>query len=91
MDFLKAIGPKNPISGSESVPPPVTCTADDSLRTVIERLATRSVHRIYVVDGDNMNITGIVTLRDVIACFVYEPPDHFDNYLGFAIEEMLNR
>jgi len=76
---------------NKSVAPPVTCAADASLWCVIESLAVRSSHRIYMVEGDDMKVLGVVTLRDIIACFIYEPPDHFDNYLGFAIEEMLNR
>ncbi|XP_020254490.1 SNF1-related protein kinase regulatory subunit gamma-1-like isoform X2 [Asparagus officinalis] len=89
LEFLKAIGPTNPISGSKYMAPPITCSTDACLESVIESLAIKMVHRIYVVDG-NMSVIGVVTLRDVISCFIYEPPDHFDNYLGFAIEEMLN-
>lgn len=91
MDFLMAIGPKNPISGSPSVASPVTCTTNSSLISVIENLSLRQVHRIYVVEAESMNVLGVVTLRDVISCFIHEPADHFDNYLGFAIEEMLNK
>ncbi|KAK9276779.1 hypothetical protein L1049_006315 [Liquidambar formosana] len=71
--------------------PPITCKLDSTLGTVIHILATKSVHRIYVVDGEEDEVVGVITLRDVISCFIFEPPNHFDSYFGFAVQEMLNQ
>lgn len=64
---------------------------DSTLGSVIQTLASKSVHRIYAVAGENNEIVGVITLRDVISCFIYEPPNHFDNYFGFALQEMLDQ
>ncbi|KAG1346294.1 Cystathionine beta-synthase, core [Cocos nucifera] len=83
MDFMKTIG--------YTTASPATCSPDACLGIVIDSLALKSVHRIYVVEGDDGELVGVVTLRDVISCFIYEPPNHFDNYFGFAMKEMLNQ
>ncbi|KAL7110216.1 hypothetical protein ACP275_05G011000 [Erythranthe tilingii] len=72
---------------------PITCKHDATLGSVIDTLASRSVHRIYVVSsGENSKaIIGVITLRDVISCFIHEPPKFFDNYFGFAAQELLNQ
>ncbi|KAH1031274.1 hypothetical protein J1N35_043448 [Gossypium stocksii] len=68
---------------------PITCRVDSTLGTVIQSLATKRVHRIYIVDENE--VTGVITLRDVISCFIFEPPNFFDNYFGFSVKEMLNK
>lgn len=68
-----------------------TCAPDARLGSVIDSLALKSVHRIYVVEGDDHEVVGVVTLRDVISCFINEPANHFDDYFGFAMKEMLNQ
>lgn len=73
------------------VMPPITCKLDSTLGTVIHSLASKSVHRIYVVDGEEDRVAGVITLRDVISCFIFEPPTHFDNYYGFSAKEMLDQ
>jgi hypothetical protein len=35
------------------------------------------------VDGD-LEVVGVVTLRDVISCFIHEPPGYWDTYLASA-------
>ena len=82
MDFLKTIDPARPM---------VTCKSDDQLGIVLDRLASASAHRVYVVDGDDSELVGVVTLRDVISCFVYEPPGHFDAYFVFTMKDMLSQ
>ncbi|XP_039023760.1 LOW QUALITY PROTEIN: SNF1-related protein kinase regulatory subunit gamma-1-like [Hibiscus syriacus] len=69
---------------------PVTCKVDSTLGGVIQNLATKKVHRVYVVADEN-EVIGVITLRDVISCFIYEPPNFFDNYFGFSVREMLNK
>ncbi|KAL5122301.1 SNF1-related protein kinase regulatory subunit gamma-1-like [Glycine soja] len=68
----------------------ITCKPDSTLQGVIHTLASQSIHRIYVVDGQD-EVVGVITLRDVISCFVTEPPYNFDDYYGFAVKEMLNQ
>ncbi|KAG8473265.1 hypothetical protein CXB51_035189 [Gossypium anomalum] len=68
---------------------PITCKVDSTLGSVIQSLATKRVHRIYIVDENE--VTGVITLRDVISCFIFEPPNFFDNYFGFSVIEMLNK
>ena len=69
---------------------PITCKLDSTLGSVIYSLASKSVHRVYVVAGLD-EVVGVITLRDVISCFIDEPPNHFDNYFGFTMKEMLNQ
>ncbi|CAN8239142.1 unnamed protein product [Cochlearia groenlandica] len=71
--------------------PAITCKPDSTLGSVINSLASRSVHRVYVETGDDNELYGVITLRDVISCFVSEPPNYFENCLGFSVKEMLNR
>ena len=74
------------------VMPPITCRMESTLGSVIHILASKSVHRIYVVADDKEDeVVGVITLRDVISCFIYEPPNHLDNYFGFSPKEMLNQ
>lgn len=70
---------------------PITCNLDSTLSSVIHTLASKSVHRIYVLAGQDDEVVGVITLRDVISCFIFEPPNHFDNYFGFATKEILNK
>ncbi|KAM1517937.1 hypothetical protein EV1_020780 [Malus domestica] len=56
-----------------------------------KNIVGNSIHRIHVVAGEEGEVVGVITLRDVISCFIYEPPNHFDNYMGFAVKEMLNQ
>ncbi|GFP80035.1 snf1-related protein kinase regulatory subunit gamma-1-like [Phtheirospermum japonicum] len=70
---------------------PITCKPDSTLSNVIDTLATRGVHRIYMVADEHNEVLGVITLRDVISCFINEPPKFFDNYFGFAAQEILNQ
>ncbi|KAL3511161.1 hypothetical protein ACH5RR_030562 [Cinchona calisaya] len=85
-DFMNTVASATPHTGK--VIRPITCKPDETLGNVIHKLASHSVHRIYVV-GDDNGVTGVITLRDVISCFIFEPPNFFDNYFGFAAQEML--
>ncbi|KAI9169028.1 hypothetical protein LWI28_005758 [Acer negundo] len=88
-DFMNTVVSTNPDSGR--VMPPITCRMESTLGNVIHSLASNSVHRIYVVaDHKEDEVVGVITLRDVISCFIYEPPNHLDNYFGFSPKEMLN-
>ena len=70
--------------------PPVTCVKSDSLGKVVQTLASKNLYRIYVVD-ETTRLRGVITLRDIIACFVSEPPDFFDGYFGGAFKEAFNK
>ncbi|KAK6922054.1 CBS domain [Dillenia turbinata] len=87
MDFINTITASSEETGK--VKQPITCKLDSTLGSVIHSLASKSVHRIYVV-GNEDEVIGIITLRDVISCFILEPSNHLDNYFGFAVKELLN-
>ncbi|XP_065863081.1 SNF1-related protein kinase regulatory subunit gamma-1-like [Euphorbia lathyris] len=80
MDFMITVSSNKEVG---RVLPPITCKTDVTLGGVIDRLASNSIHRIYVVAGDGNEVVGVITLRDVISCFIYEPPNHSDDYFGF--------
>ncbi|KAF8216166.1 hypothetical protein K438DRAFT_1560657 [Mycena galopus ATCC 62051] len=44
----------------------VICTATDSLRTLLELIKKRRVHRLVVVEGEKGRLLGIITLSDVL-------------------------
>ena len=48
------------------------CTADDTLRTIAERLAVPGVRRLIVVEASTHRVEGIVSLSDV-ATFLMQP------------------
>ena len=45
------------------LPPP--CSKDDTLRTVVERLALPGVRRLVVVQPDTRRVEGLISLSDV--------------------------
>ncbi|KAK1312177.1 SNF1-related protein kinase regulatory subunit gamma-1-like [Acorus calamus] len=73
MDFMNTIASLNRNSGREAVIPPITCASNATLGNVIEVLASKAVHRVYIVEGEDCDVVGVVTLRDVISCFIHEP------------------
>ncbi|CAN6675974.1 unnamed protein product [Malus baccata var. baccata] len=87
-DFISTIMTTSEIG---KVMQPITCKPESTLGNLIESFASKSLHRIHVVAGEEGEVVGVITLRDVISCFIYEPPNHFDNYMGFAVKEMLNQ
>lgn len=70
---------------------PITCKLGSTLCSVIDTLASKLVHRMYVTAENDDEVVGVITLRDVISCFIYEPPNFFDNYFGFSAQEMLGK
>ncbi|XP_020217607.1 SNF1-related protein kinase regulatory subunit gamma-1-like [Cajanus cajan] len=87
MDFMNKIASASRETGK--VTQPITCKPDSTLHDVIHTLTSQSIHRIYVEDGQE-EVVGVITLRDVISCFVTEPPYHFDDYYGLAVKTILN-
>ncbi|OIW16903.1 hypothetical protein TanjilG_01768 [Lupinus angustifolius] len=88
MDFMSEIASLN--RDSRKVTRPITCKPDSTLQSVINNLASQSIHRIYAVN-EQEEVIGVITLRDVISSFITEPSYHFDDYYGFAVKEMLNQ
>ncbi|CAM8936440.1 unnamed protein product [Rhodiola kirilowii] len=68
------------------VVPPITCKVESTLGDVIHLLASKAVHRIYAVAGEDAEVVGVITLRDVISCFIFEPPNYLDEYFQFTGE-----
>ncbi|KAL5220801.1 hypothetical protein ABZP36_025514 [Zizania latifolia] len=53
----------------------ITCKREDSVKDIILKLDAEKRQRIYVVDEQG-NLDGLITLRDIIAKLVYEPPGY---------------
>lgn len=87
-DFMNTIAATS--EDTKKVISPITCTLNATLGEVISTLSSNSVHRIYVV-GDGNEVIGIITLRDVISCFITEPPNYLTEFHGPAIKEMLTK
>ncbi|KAI3452814.1 hypothetical protein Pfo_009477 [Paulownia fortunei] len=87
-DFITTVASATNDTGKTVTP--ITCKPDSTLGSVIDTLASRAVHRIYVVAGEQNEVLGVITLRDVISCFINEPPNFFDDYFGFAAQEILS-
>ncbi|XP_059315918.1 SNF1-related protein kinase regulatory subunit gamma-1-like isoform X2 [Lycium ferocissimum] len=85
-DFIITVGSET--HEPSKVATAITCKLDSTLGNVIEILASKSVHRIYVTTDEDNEVVGVITLRDVISCFIFEPPHFFDNYFGFSAQEM---
>ncbi|XP_052117663.1 SNF1-related protein kinase regulatory subunit gamma-1-like [Arachis duranensis] len=86
-DFMNKIAAATQETGK--IARPITCKPDATLGSVIHTLSSQSIHRIYAVN-EQEELVGVITLRDVISCFINEPSYHFDDYYGFAANEMLN-
>ena len=84
LDFMKTILEVEPQAG---LLPPVTCQKTDTIGQVINTLASKNLYRIYLVD-ETTRLLGVITLRDIIGCFVSEPVGYFDNYFGGAFEDL---
>lgn len=76
---------------SGKVVTPITCSLDSTLGNVMHILASKSVHRIYVVAGNGEEVIGVITLRDVISSFIFEPTNFFDNYFGTSGQEEVSK
>lgn len=83
-EFLKTVGAAILDSGLDA--PPLTCGPNDSLGSIIEKIASRYVHRIYVIEGTGPQVIGIITLRDIISCFITEPHDFLDSILRTTVK-----
>ena len=51
-----------------------TCIPSDTIGSVVQRLASLKVHRLYLVNSLGQPCA-VVALRDIIAKFVCEPPE----------------
>ncbi|CAK9195329.1 unnamed protein product [Sphagnum troendelagicum] len=85
IDFMKTVMEQEPETG---MLPPTTCENTANLGDVIEMLAKKTLPRIHIVDKSNQ-LVGVVTLRDIIGCFVSEPKDYFDDYFGGVFKETI--
>uniref|UniRef100_A0A0E0JSX5 CBS domain-containing protein n=1 Tax=Oryza punctata TaxID=4537 RepID=A0A0E0JSX5_ORYPU len=59
----------------------VTCKKEESIKETIFKLDAEKRQRIYVVDEQG-NLDGLITLRDIIAKLVYEPPGYFGDFFN---------
>lgn len=88
-DFMNTIASAARETGK--VITPITCNLASTLGNVIHILASKLVHRIYVEDANGGEVIGVITLRDVISCFIFEPPNFFDNCFGSLGQEVVNK
>ncbi|KAH6822395.1 Cystathionine beta-synthase protein [Perilla frutescens var. hirtella] len=88
-DFINTVA--SATDDNSKIVTPITCQPGSTLSSVIDTLSSRAVHRIYVVSGEHNEVLGVITLRDVISCFITEPPNFFDDYFGFAAQEILSQ
>eukprot|EP00128_Syssomonas_multiformis_P008673 Colp12_sorted_trinity150504_noHs@6729 len=56
-----------------NVNPPMTCSPSDPYITVLSRMVTGGMHRIWVVD-DKENPLGLIAMMDMLAIIVNPPP-----------------
>lgn len=87
-DFLNTIAATS--EENMKVVSPITCKLGSTLGDVISTLSSNSVHRIYVI-GDSNDVIGIITLRDVISCFITEPPNYSMEVHGYDVKDMLSK
>ncbi|KAF0927787.1 hypothetical protein E2562_036207 [Oryza meyeriana var. granulata] len=59
----------------------ITCKREESIKDIILKLDAEKRQRIYVVDEQG-NLDGLITLRDIIAKLVYEPPGYFGDFFN---------
>ncbi|CAK9197873.1 unnamed protein product [Sphagnum jensenii] len=85
VNFIKMVTEIEPETG---MLPPTTCENTAELGNVIDTLASKKLPRIHIVNKNNQ-LVGVVTLRDIIGCFVSEPKDYFDDYFGGMFKETL--
>ena len=62
----------------------ITCSRGDSVKDIILKLDAEKRQRIYVIN-DEGNLDGLITLRDIIAKLVYEPPGYFGDFFNGVI------
>ncbi|XP_062208716.1 SNF1-related protein kinase regulatory subunit gamma-1-like [Phragmites australis] len=62
----------------------ITCERGDTVKDIILKLDTEKRQRIYVVNEEG-NLDGLITLRDIIAKLVYEPPGYFGDFFNGVI------
>ncbi|WVZ67624.1 hypothetical protein U9M48_016676 [Paspalum notatum var. saurae] len=62
----------------------ITCSRGDSVKDIILKLDAEKRQRIYVVNEEG-NLDGLITLRDIIAKLVFEPPGYFGDFFNGVI------
>ncbi|KAI7738049.1 hypothetical protein M8C21_015207 [Ambrosia artemisiifolia] len=87
-DFMNTIAATS--EDNKKITSPITCKLGSTLGEVISTLASKCVHRVYVV-GDANDVIGIITLRDVISCFITEPPNYVMEVQGTTVKEILSK
>lgn len=85
-DFMNTIASEGHDSGEVMIP--ITCSLSSTIGNVIHILSSKMVHRVYVVTDSGKEVVGVITLRDIISCFIFEPPNYFENYLASSRQEV---
>lgn len=88
LEFMEILHSNSSASDPPRMMPAITCTKNTTLISIIETLSEKCIHRIYVID-DQSHVIGVVTLRDIISCFVTEPTDLLDDHFGGLFKYIL--
>ncbi|MCO5567119.1 hypothetical protein L7F22_020805 [Adiantum nelumboides] len=88
-EFMEILHSQSSKSGPVKMMPPVTCSRNATLEQVINILCERNIHRVYVTDDDD-HVVGVITLRDIISCFVVEPADFSEGYFDGSFKNVIN-
>lgn len=92
MDFINIVTVKT--KQKKSLPTtcftPIMHQPSSTLKDVIDTLASKGMHRTYLVD-ESSSLIGVVTIRDIISQFIIEPEGYFEAYFGGATLETINR
>ena len=62
----------------------VSCTPEDSLLTVIDKMVTCGVHRVWVVDRPSGVARGVVTMSDILQLLAIDPRSDQQGWLEGA-------
>ncbi|KAI5077787.1 hypothetical protein GOP47_0007611 [Adiantum capillus-veneris] len=89
LEFMEILHSQSSTLGPVKMMPAVTCSLRASLGQVIDILCERNIHRIYVTDDDD-HVVGVITLRDIISCFVVEPSDFREGYFDGSFKNVIN-
>lgn len=89
VEFMEILHSQSAISGPMKMMPAVTCSPKATLGQVIDILCERSIHRVYVTD-DQHHVVGVITLRDIISCFVVEPSDFSEGYFDGSFKNVMH-
>ncbi|KAH7294515.1 hypothetical protein KP509_27G004100 [Ceratopteris richardii] len=89
-EFMKTLTAHSSGSNPVKMMPAVTCSMKATLGQIIENLCECNIHRIYVTDDED-HVVGVITLRNIISCFIEEPCDFTETYFGGLFKNAIHQ